>query len=78
MNVKTSLLGYAINQVSSGHLIDFIRKVVLVSGLKIIFMKPNVFVAFKCVTSTNCDFTKIESLSVQVYQHRYKTDIEIC
>lgn len=78
VNVKTSLLGYAINQVSSGHLIDFIRKVVFVSGLKIIFMKPNVFVAFKRVTSTNCDFTKIESLSVQVYQHRYKTDIEIC
>lgn len=51
VNVKTSLLGYAINQVSPGHLIDFIRKVVLVSvtstiGLKIIFMKPNVFVAF--------------------------------
>lgn len=78
MNVKTSLLGYAINQVSPGHLIDFIRKVVLVSGLKIIFMKPNVFGAFKRVTSTNCDFTKIESLSVQVYQYRCKTYTEIC
>lgn len=58
MIVKASLLGYAINQVSPGHLIDLIRKVVLVSvtstiGLKIIFMKPNVFVAFTHITSTN-------------------------